>query len=353
MSIFTRFAKDRRGNIALILGLALFPLVGAVGFAIDYTRLNQIRGKLGDALDAGVLSVGSQPQTTDAKTYAAINNWIGAHMGAETESHWHLEFGGAGHHLRQDHGEGLGQCRHDACPHGRRRQRADQPDQRGGAHHGQGRDRAGPRQYRLDEGDKAASLKDAASKLVNSLSAATKDPNDLRIALVPFTMTVNVGPTYQSASWIDKDGISDASNEVFNKKVSRFDLFAKQKTTWAGCVESRKQPYDIDETTGDSGQAGHALRPLLRPRRARHQVGHLRRLYQQLSQGHGARHGQEGDAAASLLPGLPAAAGRHRQIQRHRHQDRHAIGRHGLQIRPQCRLRARPARSASPPTPHR
>ena len=77
-------------------------------------------------------------------------------------------------------------------------------------------------------GQKLTNLKDAATKLVDSLSSTTKDPNDLRIALVPFTMTVNVGPTYQTADWIDKDGISDANNEVFNKKVNRFDLFDKQ-----------------------------------------------------------------------------------------------------------------------------
>ena len=37
MSIFKRFRDDQRGNFALMFALALVPLFGAVGAAVDYT----------------------------------------------------------------------------------------------------------------------------------------------------------------------------------------------------------------------------------------------------------------------------------------------------------------------------
>ena len=154
------------------------------------------------------------------------------------------------------------------------------------------------------------------------------------------------GRPTRAPTWIDADGISDASNEVFNEKVNRFDLFKKPEGDLGRLRREPRAPYDIDETTGDRGQAGHALRALLRPRRARHQVGGTDVYTNNYLNDSALATIKKGDAAASLLPGLPAAAGRHRQVQRHRHQDRHAIGRHRLQVRSEFRLRDR---AASPP----
>ncbi|WP_342725160.1 pilus assembly protein TadG-related protein [Bradyrhizobium sp. B097] len=53
----SRFRRDRSGNIAMMFGLALLPLLVAVGCAVDYSRANQIRSKLISAADAA--SVGS------------------------------------------------------------------------------------------------------------------------------------------------------------------------------------------------------------------------------------------------------------------------------------------------------
>jgi Flp pilus assembly protein TadG len=61
MHVFTgligRFRSDQRGNIAMIFGLALLPLLSAVGCAVDYTRATQLRSKMQAAADAA--SVGS------------------------------------------------------------------------------------------------------------------------------------------------------------------------------------------------------------------------------------------------------------------------------------------------------
>jgi Flp pilus assembly protein TadG len=38
--LLTRFWKNRQGNIAPLFGLAIIPLIGAVGAAVDYSRAN-------------------------------------------------------------------------------------------------------------------------------------------------------------------------------------------------------------------------------------------------------------------------------------------------------------------------
>src|SRR5260221_2653347 len=80
MSIFNRFRRDKRGNVAIMFALSLIPLLGAVGAAVDYSRIAQIRTKLGDALDAGVLALGSQTTMADAQAKATVTSWMDAHM---------------------------------------------------------------------------------------------------------------------------------------------------------------------------------------------------------------------------------------------------------------------------------
>ena len=67
MSVFSRFRPQRPRQFRLMFALAMVPVVGAVGAAIDYSRVVQVRSELADALDAGVLAVGSRAKLTDPK----------------------------------------------------------------------------------------------------------------------------------------------------------------------------------------------------------------------------------------------------------------------------------------------
>jgi Flp pilus assembly protein TadG len=61
MSRLRAFPRATRGNIAMIFGLALIPLCLAVGAGLDMSRAMITRVRLGAALDAAGLAVGSQP----------------------------------------------------------------------------------------------------------------------------------------------------------------------------------------------------------------------------------------------------------------------------------------------------
>ncbi len=47
-----RFGKDERGNVALAFGLALVPMVGAAGTALDYQSASNTRHMLQTEADA-------------------------------------------------------------------------------------------------------------------------------------------------------------------------------------------------------------------------------------------------------------------------------------------------------------
>jgi len=44
--LFSRFSRDRRGNISMIFGLTLVPLVTAIGTGVDYSLAARMKAKL-------------------------------------------------------------------------------------------------------------------------------------------------------------------------------------------------------------------------------------------------------------------------------------------------------------------
>jgi Flp pilus assembly protein TadG len=52
-----QFTADSRGNIAVMFAIALLPLIGFVGAAIDYSRANKARSAMQAAVDSAALMV--------------------------------------------------------------------------------------------------------------------------------------------------------------------------------------------------------------------------------------------------------------------------------------------------------
>lgn len=63
--MFRRFLSDTRGVIALIFGLALIPVIIAIGVAIDYARGSLLQNKISAAIDAAGLAAGRAAGTAD------------------------------------------------------------------------------------------------------------------------------------------------------------------------------------------------------------------------------------------------------------------------------------------------
>jgi Flp pilus assembly protein TadG len=131
--------------------------------------------------------------------------------------------------------------------------------------------------------NKMPTLISSANTLVNTLFSqnTSGDPNAVKIAVVPFTQTVKVGSSYQTATWISP-GLPTAYATALNAAYSglswpngtdifttagtnRFTLFSQMHTTWGGCVESRPAPYDAQDTAPTTSNAATLFVPYFAP----------------------------------------------------------------------------------------
>lgn len=78
--LFSSFALDRGGNIAVIFAIALVPLLSFVGAAVDYSLAARAKTKLASALDTAVLVATSKGEITKSTSTAqsdALNMFAG------------------------------------------------------------------------------------------------------------------------------------------------------------------------------------------------------------------------------------------------------------------------------------
>jgi len=117
-------------------------------------------------------------------------------------------------------------------------------------------------------GKKIDALIDASKSLVDVLSAAAaraSETDAVKIAVVPFSMTVNVGSTYQNANWITGMLPTAYGDDVFDTNTERFALLNKMKLSWSGCIESRPDPYDISDTAPANSNKATMFVPFFAP----------------------------------------------------------------------------------------
>ena len=135
-------------------------------------------------------------------------------------------------------------------------------------------------------GAKLTTLKSSANTLIDTLVAAaarSTDPVPLRVSLVPFSMTVRVQGTTPTTSyntvthagvgfptWLDPQAKAHvalgSAFDAFSAQTDRFTMLKQMnKTPWEGCVETRRQPYDIQETVPNAGTAATMFVPFFWP----------------------------------------------------------------------------------------
>lgn len=115
---------------------------------------------------------------------------------------------------------------------------------------------------------KIDALKTAASSMIDTLAAAAQrsGPNSVKVSLVPYTMTVNVGSQYSGAAWLSPGLPGVYGPDIFSTPgTNRLTLFQQLGTSWAGCVESRPAPYDVTEAPPTPGTPGTLYVPYFAP----------------------------------------------------------------------------------------
>lgn len=262
-----RFTLSRKGGVAMIFGLSFIPLSMLTLTAVDFHRASTVRNMLQDALDAASLAA-ARSDSTNAATIQSIGyNALVANMSTYPD----VTVSQATFVLDSD-GTVTGDAEAQVTPlvsH----MFIGGPIQVGAESEVVRANDKLEIALVLDNtgsmsGTKIATLRTAAANLVDDLEeAASKntDPDAIKISLVPFSMTVRVGATYQNANWIDNNAVSPQHSSIFDGNGNRFAMLNQMHINWAGCVESRPQPYDVQETSPTASNPSTLFVPYFAP----------------------------------------------------------------------------------------
>jgi Flp pilus assembly protein TadG len=247
MSMFRRFKSDRSGTTAAIFGLAVIPVMGLAGAAIDYGRASSAKAQLQQAVDAAALGLVREASTAsqkeldtrgrqivkallkDAKGLSADTVTVTRHaktiriaasgtvetavmgiagfgaltIGSQAEAAWGtptIELA-----LVLDNTGSMNET-----PHGKRK---------------------------IDE------LKKAATRLLEDLRGIAKSEEAVKVSIVPFDTEVRLDTKHRNADWLRWDHPAD-------------------RLAWTGYVEDRDQPHDVtaDPATADIATKHRARR---------------------------------------------------------------------------------------------
>src|SRR3954451_1722180 len=195
--MWSLFFADRRGGVAPIFALGLVPVIGLVGAAVDYSRANAARTALQATLDATALILSRDaatmtPDQISAKATSYFNAQFNRSETANVVVTATLASPQAGSFTLNVTASGnvpatftklLGQDQINI---------SSSADVKWGIKKLEvalALDNTGS----MAQNQKLVQLKAAAHNLLTTLQAAAKQPGDVKVAIVPFDTSVNVG----------------------------------------------------------------------------------------------------------------------------------------------------------------
>jgi len=114
-------------------------------------------------------------------------------------------------------------------------------------------------------GQPISDLMVAAKNLTSVLYAGYEGTDKVKVGVVPFAGSVNVGGANQGAAWIDRGGLSPVHYENFAEQRTRFQLFAELGVSWGGCVEVRPSPHDVTDSVPTRSVPASLFVPMFAP----------------------------------------------------------------------------------------
>jgi hypothetical protein len=113
-------------------------------------------------------------------------------------------------------------------------------------------------------GQYIADLRTAATNLLDVIFTGADD-DKVKVGIVPFAGSVNVGPDMSYSGWIDAVGIAPVHSENFSEPRSRFELLSQMGVNWRGCVEARSAPHDTLDTVPTPADPATLFVPMFAP----------------------------------------------------------------------------------------
>ncbi len=264
---FRRFCygrASRAGNVAIIFSLAVIPVIGGIGAAIDYSMANNNRTSMQKALDSTALALAKLMPLTQAQLNTTGWQIFSANLGVmkvnvpesglviTTPIVGKIHLTATGTYAPQISGfmgvQSFPVAVSTQVQWGMKKlELALALDNTGS----------------MGSSNKMVELKKAAKALLTTLKASTHTDGDVKISIIPFNTVVNTGEN-TSTTWIKKGDWDEKEGSCSNNDYSTKTSCQNAKKTWTavtynntnfkGCVEDRdKDPtasasYDAKDT---------------------------------------------------------------------------------------------------------
>ncbi|MGE3832640.1 MAG: pilus assembly protein TadG-related protein, partial [Parvibaculaceae bacterium] len=277
-----RFNRDMRGNVAMMFGLAVVPLMIGAGIAVDYARSSQGESQLQAAVDTAALAVASSEE-------ADLTGLTGAALAARKQELQKLAESYVTSNYQASGGDPndidvtinvengvikvdakfkmdttlmnvVGIDKVDLGAHA-------EVNMEEGAIAGVELAMVMDTTGSMADNNKLRDAKLAAKDLVDIIFGDQDENTNVKMGIVPFSTAVNVGTNNKAAAWLDTTGkaayskLNFTSTTYHNMKAWN-DL---KSTPWTGCVEARKGSYDTDDTAPSVGTPDTLFTPYFAP----------------------------------------------------------------------------------------
>jgi len=269
-----RLLKDRRGSVAPMFALAVLPVVGLVGAAIDYSRANSVKSGMQSSLDATALAMAKLAPTVtqdvlQTKSSAHFHAMF-THPDGKTVTVTPTYNASGGSQLTLEGSTSVDTSFLNLLGHSNLAIKSTAT-----VKWGMNRLRVAlalDNTGSMQSDNKIGALKTATKSLLDQLKAAATNNGDVYVSIVPFNKNVNVGTSaYTNASWVDweeweDDNGDDQSSTTCTKKTGKNGKPKKKCTTsthwipdnhntWDGCITDRDKSYDVTATPPVTGDA--------------------------------------------------------------------------------------------------
>lgn len=256
------------GNVAVTFALALLPLIGFVGGAVDYSHVNSLRSKMQAALDSATLMVAEDDAAgtmSNAQLTTNITSYFNALYTSSDTSNLTLtasytSSAATGSHITTTSTgtvtttflkvvgyPSLPLSTASTSTWGTTRLRVALALDNTGS---------------MSDSGKMTALKTATNNLIDQLSSSAKTNGDVYVSIVPFANVVNFGTSAKSSGYIDWSNWSTSGSieegwtcgSQYNSRNQTMLCGSSNNSTskWTGCVMDRTQNYDVQITTPTS-----------------------------------------------------------------------------------------------------
>lgn len=253
--------SDERGNVLIMFGFALVPVIGLTGATIDYSRATSARQVLNAAVDsAALMAARDAAKLSDTEVRSRIDKWITANLHGDSLK----GFIGATTVIDRTARTIAIEAQLNVDTSLTRVLGKDAMTIKSSSQSTWGTntielalalDNTGS----MDSSGKMDALKTASLDLIKIMKDATTETGQIKISIVPFTTQVRLPTTYKSESWLRFDVRGKVySYDSRGRLVSTLTSLANQNE-WPGCISDRDKSYDT--TDGDTGGATTTLYP--------------------------------------------------------------------------------------------